>query len=300
MFYERCETPPSEISPAAEGDQPVALFLLHQSRRGRVSDRRVAGDVRAGQRPPRRDLPDLRHHQARRRRDLGLRADPEAAQLEEGRVRADHVLRRRPQRQEPGLRAGLGAGHRPPPDRDVFAPDPHRRPHRGAAARRHGRLRRVPVARLGGHRHRRAETVGDALHRAEREEPARLVWRGDRHGAFQRRPEHRPDAAHHPHQGRHRRGARRRHAALRFHPAGRRSRNRTEGLRHDLRHPRRHAPAIRGSTERSTAQRRRRRQHPARRPRGFASSTRSPTISARPAPTSRRCARRCPTRCSTG
>ena len=51
------------------------------------------------------------------------------------------------------------------------------------------------VARLGRHRHRRAEIVGDALHRAEREEPARLVWRGDRHGAFQRRPEHRPDAA---------------------------------------------------------------------------------------------------------
>ena len=50
----------------------------------------------------------------------------------------------------------------------------------------------------------------------QREEPARLVWRRDRHGAFQRRPEHRPDAAHHPHQGRHRRGARRRDAALRF------------------------------------------------------------------------------------
>ena len=72
MFYERCETQPSEISPAAEGDQPVALFLLHQSRRGRISDRRVAGDVRAGQWPPRRDLPDLRHDQARRRRDLRL------------------------------------------------------------------------------------------------------------------------------------------------------------------------------------------------------------------------------------
>ena len=49
--------------------------------------------------------------------------------------------------------------------------------------------------RLGGHGHRRAETVGDALHREQREEPARLVWRGDRHGAFQRRPQHRPDAA---------------------------------------------------------------------------------------------------------
>ena len=149
MFYERCETQPSEISPAAEGHQPVALFLLHQSRRGRISDRRLAGNVRAGQWPPRRDLPDLRHDQARRRRDLGLRADPEAAQFQEGRVRADHVLGRRPQRQEPRLRAGLGAGHRPPPDRDVFAADPHGRPYRGPAARRHGRVRRVPVATPG-------------------------------------------------------------------------------------------------------------------------------------------------------
>ena len=72
MFYERCETQPSEISPAAEGHQPVALFLLHQSRRGRISDRRLAGNVRAGQWPPRRDLPDLRHDQARRRRHLRL------------------------------------------------------------------------------------------------------------------------------------------------------------------------------------------------------------------------------------
>ena len=138
--------------------------------------------------------------------------------------------------------------------------------------------------RLGGDRHRRAETLGDALHRAEREEPARLVWRGDRHGALQRRPEHRADAAHHPHQGRHRRGARRRDAALRFRSRGRRSRNRTEGLRHALRHPRR--------------QDRQCRRHRARRPPASAtastscssttrtpSSTRWPTISARPAPT---------------
>jgi hypothetical protein len=67
-------------------------------------------------------------------------ADPQAAQLEEGRVRADHVLGRRPQRQEPGVRAGLGQGDRPPPDRDVFAAHSHGRPYRGPAARRHGRL----------------------------------------------------------------------------------------------------------------------------------------------------------------
>ena len=58
--------------PAAEGHQPVALFLLHQSRRGRIPDRRVAGNVRAGQWAACRNLPDLRHDQARRRRDFGL------------------------------------------------------------------------------------------------------------------------------------------------------------------------------------------------------------------------------------
>ena len=178
------------------------------------------------------------------------------------------MLGRRPQRQVARLRAGLGARHRPPPDRDVFAADPHRRPHRRPAARRHGRLRRVPLSCLGGHRHRRAETMGDALHRAEREEPARLVWRGDRHGQFQRRHEHRPDASHHPHQGRHRRGARRRHAALRQHSRGRRSRNRTEGIRHDLRHPRRQDRQCRRCRTRHRA-RRRRRQHPSGRPRGL-------------------------------
>jgi anthranilate synthase len=36
------------------------------------------------------------------------------------------------------------------------------------------------------------------FHRKQREEPARLVWRRDRHGEVQRRHEHRPDAAHHP------------------------------------------------------------------------------------------------------
>ena len=66
----RCSTSAAKASvgdlAAAEGDQPVALFLLHQSRRQRIPDRRLAGDVRARQRPARRDLPDLGHDQARR------------------------------------------------------------------------------------------------------------------------------------------------------------------------------------------------------------------------------------------
>ncbi len=51
-----------------------------------------------------------------------------------------HVHRRGPQRQGPGLRAGIGEGHRTTADRDVQPPHPHRRPHRGAAA---ARLRRA-------------------------------------------------------------------------------------------------------------------------------------------------------------
>ena len=76
---------------------------------------------------------------------------------------------------------------------------------------------------------------------SSRHEKSPRAWYGGAIGMvrFQRRHEHRPDAAHHPHQGRHCRGARRRDVALRFHSRRGRSRNRTEGLRHDLRHPRR-------------------------------------------------------------
>ena len=45
--------------------QPLAVRLPHQPRRGGVPGRRVAGDVRAGRRRPRRDVPDLRHDRAR-------------------------------------------------------------------------------------------------------------------------------------------------------------------------------------------------------------------------------------------
>ena len=66
-FFERCDSSPSEIFQAAEGDQSVALFLLHQSRKPGISGRRLAGNVRARLGSPHRDLPDFRHDQARRR-----------------------------------------------------------------------------------------------------------------------------------------------------------------------------------------------------------------------------------------
>ena len=80
-----------------------------------------------------------------------------------------------------------------------------------------------------------------AMRFIEQNEKSPRAWYGGAIGMvqFQRRHEHRPDAAHHPHQGRHRRGARRRHTAVRQRSRGRRSRNRTEGIRHALRHPRR-------------------------------------------------------------
>ena len=73
--------------------------------------------------------------------------------------------------------------------------------------------------------------------------------------------------AHHPHQGRHRRSPRRRHAAVRQRARGRRSRNRTEGISHALRHSRRQGRQCR---HRRTPDLpcRRWRQHPPRRPRG--------------------------------
>ena len=137
------------------------------------------------------------------------------------------------------------------------------------------------------------EALGDALHREQREEPARLVRRRGRHGAFQRRHEHRPDPAHDPAEGRHRGGAGRRDAALRFQSRGRRGRDRTEGLGADRRDPR--------------GRRLQRRRHQARRGKGRAgavassssttrtpSSTPSRTTSGRPAQASRRSARRSP------
>ena len=68
-FYERCESKPSEISNRLKAINPIALFLLHQSRQPGISGRCVARNVRARFRPPHRDLPDFRHDQARRRSD---------------------------------------------------------------------------------------------------------------------------------------------------------------------------------------------------------------------------------------
>ena len=126
IFHERCESAPSAIARRLKETNPRALFLLHEPDPQRVPHRRVARDVRAGDRTSDRDLPDFGHDQARRRRDIGFRADPEAAQLQEGRVGTHHVLRCRPQRQISRLRARYGTRHRPQADRDVFAADPYR------------------------------------------------------------------------------------------------------------------------------------------------------------------------------
>ena len=91
---------------------------------------------------------------------------------------------------------GQRARDRPPPDRDVLAADPHRRPRRGPPAPELRRARRVPRPRLGGDRHRRAQDVGDAVHRGPRALAARLVRRRRRPARLRRQPEHRPHAAH--------------------------------------------------------------------------------------------------------
>jgi hypothetical protein len=208
------------------------------------------------------------------------------------------VFRCRPQRQEPGLRAGLRQGDRPPPDRDVFAADPHGRPYRGHPARRSGRARRLPLPHLGGDGHRRAETLGDAVHRTQREKPARLVWRRHRRRAFQWRHEHRPDASHRSHQGRHspRSGPARRCSTTAS--RGRGSRDRTEG-----------GSDARGrARSRSWADRHcgwRRGKKPGKGSKSCWSTTRTvsctrwPTISARPARRLSPIGHRWPTACST-
>ena len=52
-------------------------------------------------------------------------------------------------------------------------PDPHRRPRRGRLRPGLRRARRVPHPRVGGHRDRRAQDVGDAVHRGPRAVAAR-------------------------------------------------------------------------------------------------------------------------------
>ena len=89
-------------------------------------DRRVARDVRARRRQARRDLPHLRHRAPHRRSAAGCRQHPRAARLGQGRIRADDVHGRGPQRQVARVRAGLGEGDRAPADRIVRGRVPHR------------------------------------------------------------------------------------------------------------------------------------------------------------------------------
>ncbi len=200
----------------------------------------------------------------------------------QGRVRADHVHRRRPQRQVAHLRAGQRARDRPPSDRDVLAAHPHRRPRRGSPAAGLRRARRLPRPRVGGHRHRRAQGVGHAVHRGPRALAARVVRRRRRPARLRRQPQHRPHPAHRAREGRRCRGARRRDAPLRLRSRRRGARDPPQGLRLPRRHPAaaaddgdarpssRPSPAEANASCSSTTRTR--------------SSTRSPTTSARPAP----------------
>ena len=96
---------PSELFERMQRRQPQPLRVLPAVRR-RATGRRFAGDVRAGGRAARRDLPDLGHGAAHRRSAARCREHPRAAEIRQGRVRADHVHRRGPQRQVARLRAG--------------------------------------------------------------------------------------------------------------------------------------------------------------------------------------------------
>ena len=96
--------------------QPQPLRIPAAVRR-RAAGRRVARDVRARRRHARRNLPDLRHRAAHGRSAARRRQHSRAAQFDQGRVRADNVHRRGPQRQVARLRAGIGEGDRPPADR---------------------------------------------------------------------------------------------------------------------------------------------------------------------------------------
>ena len=139
--------------------------------------------------------------------------------------------RRGPQRQVADLRAGQHQGHRPPADRDLQPADPHGRPRGGQAPPRLRRAGRVPHSYVGGHRHRRAEELGHAVHRGPRGRAAALVRRRRRLDRLRRRHEHRPDPAHRAHHRRRRRGPGRRDAAVRLRSGGGGARDRAQGAR---------------------------------------------------------------------
>ena len=76
------------VSRAAVGSLPPpapaqsrAVRIPDQPRRARVPRRRIAGDVRAGRRRARPDVPDFRNDRARSRLNQRRRADPRAAQF---------------------------------------------------------------------------------------------------------------------------------------------------------------------------------------------------------------------------
>ena len=85
----------------------------------------------------------------------------------EGRIRTQHVHRRRPQRQGAGLRARHDQSAGAAADRDLLEIVPHRRPCRGHPAAGLRLARCVPDPRLGGDGDRRAEIVGDAVRRGQ-------------------------------------------------------------------------------------------------------------------------------------
>ena len=153
---------------------------------------------------------------------------------------------------------------------------------------------------LGGHRHRRAETVGDALHRAATRRArapgmaARSAWshfNGDLNTGLTLRTIRIKDGIAEVRAG----------ATLLYDSVPEEEEAETElkasamlsairdAKRRQFRQHRTHdrRASATASTSCSSTTR-------------TASSTRSPTISARPAPMSRPCARRCRTRCSTG
>ena len=167
LFAEPCERSPAEvfqrlcrINPSPYGalmNLGDGEFLVSAS-----PEMFVRSDGTAG-----RDLPDLGHDRARRRCDRRCRADPAIAELGKGRVRTQHVHRRRPQRQGARLRARHHQGSGAAADRDLFKAVPYRRSCRRHAASGLRCARRLPDPCLGGHRDRRAEIVGDAVRRGQ-------------------------------------------------------------------------------------------------------------------------------------
>mmetsp|Transcript_25159 Transcript_25159/g.57375 ORF Transcript_25159/g.57375 Transcript_25159/m.57375 type:complete len:259 (-) Transcript_25159:91-867(-) len=238
---------------------------MRDCREQRVPPRRPAG----------RDVSHIRDRGSGHRRPRGRGACQVPDHEPQGGERADDVHGRRPERQEPDMRARERPRHRPEADRDVQPPHTHGRPRRGLPQAGVRRARRLPLPHVGCDRDGSAQDVGDPVRRGHGAQSAVLVRWGCRTCRVRREHEHRTDPANRSGQGRSGRGQGWGDSPVRLGPGGRGGGDGAQGERDARRDRLRRDRFERGGggdgagTEESRGWSRRGEEHHTRRPRGL-------------------------------